>query len=187
MILSTPNEMKTVPVDIIHLEMGTPPAESPPPLADGITVRQVPDPDVTHYRQLYLSVGRNYHWIDREVMPDDELQAILRHPAVSVYVLEVDGDQAGFAELDARKNPDVEIVYFGLTSSYIGRGFARPFFDHVLDHAWKRARCVWLHTCSLDHPAALPFYQSYGLTVRRYETRRQPLRPEAQGGTMGPA
>jgi GNAT superfamily N-acetyltransferase len=34
---------------------------------------------------------------------------------------------------------------------------------HALTLAWSRPiKRLWLHTCSFDHPAALPFYQRAG-------------------------
>jgi hypothetical protein len=42
-----------------------------------------------------------------------------------------------------------------------------------LAFAWRKdVRRVWVHTCTLDHPAALPFYRRHGFvpTKRTLET-----------------
>ena len=45
----------------------------------------------------------------------------------------------------------------------IGSGAARWLMNRALELAWSRpvAR-VWLHTCTFDHPGAIPFYQRSG-------------------------
>jgi len=37
---------------------------------------------------------------------------------------------------------------------------------HGLEEAWRMGPSrVWLHTCTLDHPAALPNYLARGMTI----------------------
>jgi hypothetical protein len=44
---------------------------------------------------------------------------------------------------------------------------------------------VWVHTCSLDGPAALANYQARGLTLYRTETTDEPVPSEAPGPWPG--
>jgi hypothetical protein len=44
------------------------------------------------------------------------------------------------------------------------------FLQWVIDLAWSyRPRRFWLHTCDLDHPAALPNYCKAGFEVYKEE------------------
>jgi len=78
---------------------------------------------------------------------------------------------AGFAELDRRNKEDIELVQFGLMPEFIGRGLGWYFLQWIIDKAWSyQPRRFWLHTCTLDHPAALPNYQKAGFTIYKEET-----------------
>ena len=60
----------------------------------------------------------------------------------------------------------IEIAIFGLAPQFIGRGLGGALLTHALEEAWgSRPQRVWLHTCTLDHPAALPNYLARGLTI----------------------
>ncbi len=72
---------------------------------------------------------------------------------------------AGFSELSHATAGETEIVYFGLCDDFTGRKVGMPFLSSVIHYAWNRARKInrlWLHTCDLDHPAALPLYKKAG-------------------------
>ncbi len=52
-----------------------------------------------------------------------------------------------------------------------GRGFGKHLLSSAVRDAWSlRPRRVWLHTCTLDHPNALPNYLARGFTPYRTET-----------------
>jgi GNAT superfamily N-acetyltransferase len=74
-----------------------------------------------------------------------------------------EGRDEGLLELDFRDAGQCEIVYFGVTAPLIGSGAARWLMNRALELAWSRpvAR-VWLHTCTFDHPGAIPFYRRSG-------------------------
>ena len=175
--------MPTVDVRRTYLEMTTPAAlrPSPPPsaLASPLRLERVPSPGVDLYRALYEAVGARYHWRDRRAWSDEQLAAYLARPDVSLWVLSADGERAGYFELRAepRAEPDgegtdVEIVYFGLAGPYIGRGLGKYLLTRAVEEAWRTpgARRVWLHTCTLDDPAALPNYLARGFARVREET-----------------
>jgi hypothetical protein len=66
----------------------------------------------------------------------------------------------------------VEIAYFGLMPSGIGQGLGRALLTRAVDAAWSlkpQPSRVWLHTCTLDHPAALANYLARGFKVSRTE------------------
>src|SRR5260370_29736357 len=87
-----------------------------------------------------------------------------------VHVLMADGVPAGFAELDRRREGEIELVQFGLMPEFIGQGLGRYFLQWTIDRAWSYdPRRFWLHTCTLDHPAALPNYRKAGFEIYKEE------------------
>ena len=160
---------------VTYLEMTAPPASPPmaPPRA-GLEVRLARRPTVSFYRYLYWTIGEDWTWVVRRLLSDAELRAILDDPAVEVNVLWVDGVPAGYAELDRRQPPDIELAYFGLLPEFIGQGLGRWLLDWAIRHAWRaRPRRLWVHTCDLDHPRAISVYRTSGFRV--YDQRLEQL------------
>lgn len=132
------------------------------PAGDARFVRCRPCP-VAHYRVLYQRVGEKWHWKDRSALPDESLAAILANPDVHVWELRVGDELAGYFELEKKPGAAVEIVYFGLTPEFIGKGYGGAMLTRAVDEAWALgAENVWLHTCTLDSPHALPNYEARG-------------------------
>lgn len=129
----------------------------------------------SRYRQLYAAVGRPWHWRDRDEWSDGRLQAHLDLPDVHVFVMRVGTETAGYVELQRHQAGDVEILYFGLVPAFIGLGLGGHLLTTAVEEAAKLgAASVWLHTCTLDHPAALANYKSRGFVpfrVEEYEAR----------------
>ena len=122
------------------------------------------------YRSLYLGVGEAYHWTDRAGWTDAEIRAHLALPGIEMWVGRVDGAIAGFFELRDWPDGSIEIAYFGLLPAFVGRGLGGALLTETLRQAWARQPSrVWLHTSSLDHPAALANYRARGFTVTRIE------------------
>jgi hypothetical protein len=151
-------------VRVTYLEMQSPPREPAPPAPPGIALCRVPNPDLARYRALYRRVGDPWQWVARRVLGDPELRAIFDEPGYELWQPEAAGEPIGFGELDRREAPSVEIRYFGLVEEWIGRGAGRWFLRALIDRAWagRGTERVWLHTCELDHPGALRFYQRGG-------------------------
>jgi GNAT superfamily N-acetyltransferase len=105
--------------------------------------------------------------------------AYLLREACELYTLQLGGAPAGFVELDRQADGDVQLVYFGLMPDARGRGFGGALLTYAVERAWQppETRRVWVHTCTLDAPAALPNYQSRGFTLYRTETRTVPHAP----------
>ncbi len=127
-------------------------------------------PTVAFYRFLYDTVGAPWRWTDRQELDDEALRVLVQHPEIAVYVLYHHGTPAGFAELDLRRPPDVQLVYFGLMPAFIGRGLGSFFLDWAIREAWRHEpQRVWVHTCTLDHPRALPLYEKAGFARYKQE------------------
>jgi GNAT superfamily N-acetyltransferase len=168
--------MEFVEVTVYHLEMLAPSHGLVPAPRDGLTVLQVPSPSVSYYRSLYNAVGKDYYWLGRRKMSDAALAATIDDPRNELHVLQVDGTPAGFAELDCRQPAEIELVQFGLLPEFIGQGLGKWFLRWTIDTAWNYApKRFWLHTCSLDHPAALPNYRKAGFALFKQETVQREL------------
>lgn len=115
------------------------------------------------YRELYKRVGEQWQWKDRSAWSDEQLVTTLANPDVHVWELRVGDALAGYFELEKRPGPAVEIVYFGLTPEFIGQGLGGAMLTRAVEEAWKLGpEFVWLHTCTLDSPVALPNYEARG-------------------------
>jgi len=163
-------------VTVYYLEMLAPSHQSVPAPREGLMVLHARAPTVPYYRFLYNAVGRDYYWLGRRKLSDDELAAVIGDPRNEVHVLHVDGSPAGFAELDRRQPDDIELVQFGLMPEFIGQGLGKWFLQWTVHKAWSyRPRRFWLHTCTLDHPAALPLYRKAGFVQFKEEAIRRKL------------
>jgi len=168
--------MELVNVTVYYLEMHAPSPRVIPPPRDGLNVQHVPAPTVPYYRVLYNAVGKGYHWLSRRKMPDDALAALLGDPRNEVHILHVDNAPAGFAELDRRQGSEIELVQFGLMPAFIGQGLGKWFLQWTINKAWSYAPTrFWLHTCTLDHPNALPNYLKAGFRLFKQEAIRREL------------
>ncbi|MGH7622939.1 MAG: GNAT family N-acetyltransferase [Gemmatimonadaceae bacterium] len=126
---------------------------------------------VQRYRALYRDVGSSWHWHDRDAWTDEELAAYLAKPNVHVWECLIGDETAGYFELSQADDGAVEIVYFGLVGAFIGRGLGGAMLTRAVQEAWALgALRVWLHTCTLDSPRALPNYLARGFTPARKET-----------------
>jgi GNAT superfamily N-acetyltransferase len=152
---------------VTHLEMTVRPASRPDP-AGAWSLRRVETPPLDWFRDLYRRVGEEWLWFSRIRMPDAELAAIIQAPLVEVYALEHEGRDEGLLELDFRQAGQGELAFFGVTEKLIGSGAGRWLMNRALELVWSRpVGRVWVHTCTLDHPAALAFYQRSGFRAFR--------------------
>jgi ribosomal protein S18 acetylase RimI-like enzyme len=129
------------------------------------------DITVAEYRRLYRDVGGPWHWIDRNAWSDERLANHLARDEIVVFEARVNSDVAGFFELEHHADGSVEISYFGLMQPFTGRGLGKAMLTAAATEAWSLgATRVWLHTCTLDSPMALPNYKARGFEPVRTET-----------------
>jgi GNAT superfamily N-acetyltransferase len=147
---------------------------------DQLRAASLPDPRVRFvcrrpiavedYRRLYRQVGAQWHWHDRDAWSNERLSAYLAQDSVSVFEALLGDDSAGYFELAGHDDGSVEIAYFGLASAFIGRGLGKAMLTRAAQEAWARRPIrVWLHTCTLDSPQALPNYLARGFVPVREE------------------
>lgn len=156
--------LPVVETTVTYLEMRERPKRPRAPAPFGrLAILRAHKPTISFYRYLYNTVGESWNWTDRRLLTDEELAAIIHDPKVEIYVLYADGVPAGYAELDLRREEEIELVYLGLIPEFVGRGLGEFLLDWAIETAWARTpRRLWAHTCTLDHPRALSTYQKAG-------------------------
>ena len=133
-------------------------------------------PQPALYRMCYQIVGEAFHWRDRWDWTDEQIAAHLADPTINLFVAtrqngKKKADLAGWYELRrVTEDNSVEIAYFGIVPAEFGRGFGKHLLSSAVRDAWLLGPSrVWLHTCTLDHPNALPNYIARGFTPYRTE------------------
>jgi GNAT superfamily N-acetyltransferase len=150
--------LELVEADPIH-----PPSRPRPP---GLKTRMVHDPAVN--ADLYRRVGADYAWVDRLNWSDERWANWADR--IETHVVELDGEVAGYFELQLENGNSAKIPIFGLLQEFHGQGLG----GHALVAALTRARelrpRVWLTTNTQDGPHALDNYRARGMTPFRTET-----------------
>lgn len=165
-----PHELAAV---VTYLEMRAAPADPPPPSA--LSLQPLPR-HLDRYRRLFARVGAPWLWFSRLRMDDSELAAIIEDPAVDLYaVIDPAGAEVGLLELDFREAGECELAFVGLVPELAGQGHGRWLLAESLRLAWRDGVTrVHVHTCTLDHPAALAAYRRAGFTPYRRAVERFP-------------
>ena len=170
-------EPATIEIVVTYLEMLKPPTRPtvPAPPVGKIALLRAERCTVSFYRYLYNTVGEPWLWWERRLLSDAELERIIHDSKVEIYVLYLDGVPAGYAELDRRREEDVELAYFGLIPQFIGRKLGPFLLNWAVDTAWfQKPKRLWVNTNNLDHPKALQIYQKAGFAPYRQETKSIP-------------
>ena len=156
---------------ITHLAMESPPERAaPPPPAAGLAVNRRGTMPVADYLRLYHAIGDDWLWWSRLTLDEAALAAQIAPPQTELYVAESGGEEIGLIELNLRPKPDIELRYFGVVPSWIGKGLGGWLLGHALAAAGRhRPRRMILNTCTLDHPGALALYQRHGFAITHSE------------------
>ncbi len=175
--------MPSTTVTTFYLEMTDPAALRPalPPPANFTIVRaELPSPELNRF--LYTAVGGNWYWLDRLGWSYARWQSYLDRPDLETWVGYLAGTPAGYFELERQADAAVEIAYFGLLPAFIGQRLGGALLTAAIRRGWAMgAQRVWVHTCSLDGPAALTNYEARGL--RRYKVEHTTLElPDTPSG-----
>jgi GNAT superfamily N-acetyltransferase len=159
---------------VTFLEMREAPA-APVPASD-LALRLIERSAPDAYRALFRRVGAPWLWFSRLILEDSKLTSILHDPAVELYaVRDSGGGDVGMLELDFREAGECELAFIGLVPELAGKGHGRWLLAEALRLAWRDGvRRVHVHTCSLDHPAALAAYRRAGFTAYRRAIERFP-------------
>ncbi|RZS44253.1 hypothetical protein EV193_101128 [Herbihabitans rhizosphaerae] len=201
-------------VTTTYLEQRSPddirPAKAP---AEPIDVVRAENPTPEFTRFLYATVGGDWFWVDRLTWSHDQWVERLAKPMVEVWVAWSGGTPAGYVEFIGRSAEDtavtsdpappstsdtiqLEIASFGLLPGFLGRGIGGHLLTVGCQRAWSvherwpgvpPVGRVWLHTCSLDGPAALGNYQARGFTPYHTKQTDEAMPPRTPGSWPGPS
>lgn len=157
-------ETKQVETTVTFLSMDHAPSlRVMPPANLKLALMHVQDPTVSYYRYLYGAVGSAYHWVDRNLMNDDQLAAAINAEGVDVYVAYCAGNPAGYFEIDSRDKNNRWLAYFGLMPEFHGLGIGKWLLSEAVRTAWAgNPETLHVETCTLDAPHALSLYQKMG-------------------------
>jgi GNAT superfamily N-acetyltransferase len=164
------------PVTITYLEMTSPAQAAPHAGERRLALGRVEllCPELNRF--FYVAVGSEWWWHERIGWGRDRWLAWVDRPELETWIGYLEGTPVGYFELEAQPGGQVQIAYFGLLPSFIGRGLGTELLAAAVERAWEIAdRRVWVHTCSLDHPRALPNYQARGFTIYSVEEKLEKL------------
>jgi GNAT superfamily N-acetyltransferase len=164
-------ELATV---VTYLEMRAPPDQQVPP--SPLSLKRIESPQPEAYRELFRLIGAPWLWFSRLLIDDAKLAAIIQHPGVELYaVVDERGREVGMLELDFREPHECELAFIGLVPELSGKGHGRWLLAEAVRRAWREGVSrVHVHTCSLDHPAALGAYRRAGFTPFKRAIERFP-------------
>jgi GNAT superfamily N-acetyltransferase len=160
---------------VTFLEMLAPPPPEPSP-ASLLSLQRIARPAPDEYRELFRRVGSRWLWFSRLVMDDAKLAATIQHPQVELFAaVGAAGQRVGMLELDFGEPRQCELAFVGLVPELAGQGHGRWLLKEALRLAWRPGVArVHVHTCSLDHPAALAAYLRAGFTPFKRAIERFP-------------
>jgi len=147
---------------VTFLEMRARPALDVP--ASTLDLQRIENPGPERYRDLFRLVGAPWLWFSRLTLDDEKLRSIIADPKVELFVvLDGNGRDVGMLELDFREQGACELAFVGLVPELSGLGHGRWLLAEAVSRAWREGvERVHVHTCSLDHPAALAAYRRAG-------------------------
>ena len=135
-------------------------------LENSISFKRWENPSVEEYLEIYEEVGRKWGWTGRLLKSAEELAEILQSENNEVWLFLFKDEVIGFFEL-VRSEQNTEIVYLGLKSDWIGKGFGRKLIQASVYVAGQNGEKVWLHTCERDHSLALQAYIKAGFKIEK--------------------
>jgi GNAT superfamily N-acetyltransferase len=160
-------------IEIFYLEMNSPSQIKGKPAVEGLDIHYCEINQWSLNKFLYNYVGAPYAWTDKHNESDTQWKTYVEDPNLHTWVAHYKGIIAGYFEMQQQNNGDVELVYFGLTPEFVGKGMGGYMLTYALEQAWAlpNTKRVWLHTCTLDHPSAKGNYETRGFV--HYKTEQE--------------
>jgi GNAT superfamily N-acetyltransferase len=164
-------------VSTTYLEMHSPRDLRPTRCSDSrFRIDEATTPQWQFNRFLYCTVGESWRWLEKRSWTEQQWRQYVESDRLRTFAAFYDGSPAGYFELRRDDEDGVQIEYFGLLPAFVGRGFGGALLTSALEAAWAmKPKRVWVHTCTLDHPAALANYQARGMKVYRVESKEVEL------------
>mgnify|MGYP001801844672 CR=1 FL=1 len=159
---------------VTHLEMTRRQMLDAPALPHGTTIAQE-QMDNDAYRALFRAIGAPWLWSSRLLMSDSDLAAILTDAAVETWSVRQGEAPIGWLHLEFRTSHVCELAVFGSVQDATGQRLGLPMIAFAQARAFaKPIDRFHVHTCTLDAPQALPFYQKVGFTAYKREIEIMP-------------
>ena len=167
----------TKEVVIYHLEMNSKSQLNEKNDSKGLIVTEAEIDSYQLNRFLYEYIGSPWGWTDKLSDSDSKWKNYVENPNLRTWVAYFKGTIAGYFELYTNNDGTTEIVYFGLTKRFIGKGFGGYLLSCAIKQAWniEKTKRIYVHTCTLDHPSALENYQSRGFKIYKSEKNKTVL------------
>jgi GNAT superfamily N-acetyltransferase len=161
-----------VTVTVSYLVMYAPEQLRPKLLDDQrLQIQPVVPPRWQFNQSMYCRIGADWSWREKRDWDEAQWLAYAEAPGLHTFAVSWAGEPAGYFELRQDPHGGTEIAYFGLLQAFIGKGLGGAMLSSALEHAWQLGSDrVWVHTCTLDHPAALANYQARGMRIYRTGT-----------------
>tara|TARA_R110002020_G_scaffold377819_1_gene588884 strand:+ start:443 stop:958 length:516 start_codon:yes stop_codon:yes gene_type:complete len=107
-----------------------------------------------------------------EAFTEEQIMEEMENPASVFFLLEVEGDLAGYAKVnfvpaqtDLHDNSSLEVARLYLLENYIGMGFGKVLLNHTINFAkLNRKKYLWLGVWE-KNKRAIKFYEKHGLNV----------------------
>lgn len=145
------------------------------PVRSTLQLRPLSHPMPDQYRALFRRIGAPWLWFSRLVIPDEQLDAIIGHAEVHLFEVTAVEAVVGMLELDFREPGQCELAFVGLVPELSGQGHGKWLLSEAVRRAWREdVTRVHVHTCTLDHPAALSAYLRAGFTPYKRAIERFP-------------
>ena len=159
---------------VTFLEMREQPVAPVP--ASSLRLALIEHPRTDDYRRLFRLVGARWLWFSRLTMDDAALAAIIQSPDVELFAVKDDGATTSACSSSTSAKPgNASSSFIGLVPELSGKGHGRWLLAEAVDRAWRDGVTrVHVHTCSLDHPAALSAYRRAGFTAYKRAIERFP-------------
>ncbi len=159
-----------IAVKTFYLEMDKKPEGKSYDLPDNCRIDEIDNLSCANYREIFASVGSEWGWASRLILNDSELSNIINSENTKIYFLYFKNEFAGFAELNMQDKNNIELIFFGLLPSFIGKGLGGYFLSYIIEKGWSfNPDKLWLHTCEFDHPQAIKVYQRSGFVLCKEE------------------
>jgi GNAT superfamily N-acetyltransferase len=122
---------------------------------------KVPCPEIAHF--FYRAIGADWGWYDRVDWTEARWHEHAHRPDLAIWIATYKGCPTGYVEFIHHPGNEIEIRSLGLLPTFLGRGLGQELLTDTLEIAWSQTPSrLWLSTCSLDHPRALPNYHAAG-------------------------
>ena len=136
------------------------------------SVKFVEPADFQLNKFFYKNIGKGHQWVDRLVWTDKRWIEYISNKKVKTYIIKKKNDLVGYFELIFHEDQnEVEIAYLGLLEEYQNQKLGSYLLSSAIKESFlKKAKRVWVHTCSLDHKNALKNYIARGMKIFKKES-----------------